>query len=77
VISTEVNTLATDKPVKIALKPGEAYTEDNEVFWYSRTQPTITFKLGFFPAAEARASCKRDTIPRDQVAWSNAVTLTQ
>ena len=31
----------------------------------------VTFRLGFYPDAE---SGKR--IPRDQVAWSNAVTLT-
>ena len=77
VISTEVNTLSTDKPIKILLKPGEVHTEDNEVFWYSRTQPAITFKLGFFPAANGHVSCKRDTIPRDQISRSNAVTLTQ
>jgi hypothetical protein len=76
-ISTEVNTLSTSKPIRILLKPGEAHVEDNEVFWYRRTQPAVTFKLGFFPAAEARVSCNRDTIPRDQIAWSNAVTLTQ
>jgi len=77
VISTDVNALATSEPIKKLLKRGEAFTEDNEVFWYPRTQPAITFKLGFFPAAETQVSCKRDTVPRNQIAWSNAVTLTQ
>ena len=76
-ISTEVNTLVTGKPMKKLLKPGQTYADDNDVIWYPRTQSSTIFKLGLFPAAESRESCKRDTIPRDQIVWSNAVTLTQ
>jgi len=77
VISTEVNTLVTSEPIKKRLKPRESHAEDYEVFWYPRTQPTATFKLGFFPAAATRKSCERDTVSNDQIVWSNAIALAQ
>ena len=77
VISTEVNALMTSEPAKRILKPKEALIEHMEVVFYPRSQRAIMFRLGFFPTAKSRESCKPDAIPRGQITWSNTVTLTQ
>lgn len=58
------------------LRPGEIYSEDVRVHFYPRIQKSVTFRFGFFPRARLPISGRPDAIPRDQIFWSNAVTLT-
>lgn len=58
------------------LEPGEAYGERVGVTFYPRAQTSTTFRLAFFPRAKLPISGRPNEIPRDQLSWSNAVTLT-
>ncbi len=57
------------------LKPGESYYEFVGVTFYPRTQTPQKFRLAFFPRAKLPISGRPKDIPRDQLAWSNEVTL--
>lgn len=61
-------------PWKQLLKPGEVFTENVILYLYPRSPMPVTFRLGFFRAAQFPISDQPNSIPRDQIVWSNAVT---
>lgn len=58
------------------LQPGEVYSERVGILFYPRSRKSVTFRLGFFSSATLPISGRPDALPRDQLSWSNAVTLT-
>jgi hypothetical protein len=74
VIDPDISALKNVPKTRV-LQPGEVYGEDVWLYFYPRTQKSVTFRLGFFPRARLPISGRPDAIPRDQIFWSNAVTL--
>jgi hypothetical protein len=62
-------------PTTHVLQPGQVYSERVGLFLSPHIQKPVTFRLGFFARAELPISDRPDAIPKDQLSWSNAVTL--
>lgn len=60
-------------PERFVLGPGKSYSRAVEVFT-DGVRP-VTFRLGFFPRAEAPLSGRMPAIADSALSWSNAITL--
>ena len=76
VISPDISALQ-NFPSTLVLKSSEVYRTRVWLYFYPRSQGPVSFRLGFFPRAKFPVSGRPNEVPRDQVSWSNAVTLTQ
>ena len=72
----EPDTAATKNyPTTHVLQPGEVFRERVGLSLSPGIQKPVTFRLGFFAKPDLPVSDNPDTIPKDQIYWSNAVTL--